>query len=178
MRQIFGLMLLFSLGGVAMASASESAAGNPAAAPAQQAPAVAAAEPATEVEAVLEEVDLALEMAQEGEYGRVKRRDMEKLESAHAIVTRNLEGIERLDQLAASARADVDGARAEIAEVLQLNDPNRKICRRVAATGTRLGQMECLTLAQRQLRAKMARRNTTDLQRGFCVPGEGSRCSL
>lgn len=178
MRLTLCLILTLSLGaGTATASASEDATGSTAAGSAQQASPVAAAEPASEVEAVIEEVDLALEMAQDGEYGRVKRRDMQKIESAHAVVTRNLEGVQRLDQLAAAARAEVDAARSDIAEVLQLNDPDRKICRRVAATGTRLGQMECMTLAQRQLRAKMARNNTADLQRGFCVPGEGNACA-
>ncbi len=52
----------------------------------------------------------------------------------------------------------------------------RIVCKRVVKTGTRLIEDECLTIAQREARAKMSRERTELIQRGGCS-NEASICS-
>jgi hypothetical protein len=37
--------------------------------------------------------------------------------------------------------------------------------------------VECLTVAERESRARAASRMAGEAQRGFCIPGEASACS-
>ena len=43
-------------------------------------------------------------------------------------------------------------------------------------TGSRLPRTECMSVAEREARAKAARENTDKFIRNVCTPGEGSSC--
>jgi hypothetical protein len=119
----------------------------------------------------LDDVDFALEMARRGDYGRLSRSDLAAVETAHRTVHSILGGVDSLDQLAPEQLAVVNAAITDINELLQVDDKNRRICKRISVTGSRLGAMECLTVTERELRAKSYRNIAGELQRGFCMPG-------
>jgi hypothetical protein len=137
-------------------------------------PEPAPAEPQTRSELILEETALSMEMARDGQFGRIKSRDMEKLEAAHARMIELLSDVDEPTELPSAQRQSLALAQSEITAILNPDDENRKICKRVASTGTRLGALECLTLAERRQRARASRNMANDSQRGFCVPGSGN----
>jgi len=137
-------------------------------------PEPAPAEPQTRSELILEETALSMEMARDGQFGRIKSRDMEKLEAAHARIVELLSDVDEPTELPSAQRQSLALAQSEITAILNPDDENRKICKRVASTGTRLGALECLTLAERRQRARASRNMANDSQRGFCVPGSGN----
>lgn len=155
-----------------------SVAGSLAASESPAAPAVEATA-LSEAETVVAEVELAVQMAQDGQYGRIKPRDMATLERAQDQVIELLSQVDTLAELGPEQRSLVADARTQIGSILNVEDKDRRVCKRVSATGTRLGAMECLTVAERELRARASREMAGSLQRGFCIPGqEGvSACS-
>lgn len=166
------LALLFAF--QTLASASEPVA--PAAAPSSEASTPAAAP--TEAQAIIEETELSMAMARDGQFGRIRGREMKRLESAYSHIVETLGGVDTLAQLNPQQAQSLELARSQFDEILKPEDENRKICKRVANTGTRLGALECLTLAERRARARASRSMVNDAQRGFCVPGEGTPCVM
>jgi hypothetical protein len=141
---------------------------------AEPAPASTPAEPQSRAKLILEETALSMEMARDGQFGRIKSRDMEKLESAYGRMVELLSNVDEPSELPSSQRQTLALAQSEITEILNPDDENRRICKRVASTGTRLGALECLTVAERRQRARASRNMANDSQRGFCVPGSGN----
>jgi hypothetical protein len=126
---------------------------------------------------ILEEADVSLELARRGEYGPIKRRDLRDLEAAHATMHRLLEGHDAPEDLENEDRIALFNAQHKITAIVGSDDKNRKICKRVAVTGSRVAAVECLTVAERESRARASRTMVGDAQRGFCNPGEASRCA-
>ena len=126
---------------------------------------------------ILGEADLSLELARRGEYGPIKRRDLRDLEAAHATMHRLLEGHDAPEDLENEDRIALFNAQHKITAIVGSDDKNRKICKRVAVTGSRVAAVECLTVAERESRARASRTMVGDAQRGFCNPGEASRCA-
>lgn len=148
----------------------------PAVAPSAEASATAAAP--TEAKAIIEETELSMAMARDGQFGRIKGREMKRLESAFSHIMETLGQVDTLAELNTQQAQSLALARSQFSEILKPEDENRKICKRVASTGTRLGALECLTLAERRARARASRNLVSDAQRGFCVPGEGTPCVM
>lgn len=157
----------------AMAMAQSSSAQHPAVQDEGHSSAVA--EP-TEVAKLLEDVELSMAMARDGQYGRLRGRDLERLESAYAHIVATLSEVESLSQLNPQKRQSLALAQSQFDGILKPEDSDRKICKRIASTGTRLGALECLTLAERRARAEASREMVKETQRGFCIPGEGNAC--
>lgn len=132
----------------------------------------------TESAAYIEDSELSVEMARDGQFGRIKSRDMEKIESAHARIVELLTPVNSPSELPPQLRQSLALAQSQIDAILKPEDDDRKICKRVPSTGTRLGALECLTLAERRDRARASRNMVNDAQRGFCVPGEGTPCTF
>lgn len=130
----------------------------------------------TRSEAILEQADIAIELAREGQYGRINRRDMQALEEAHATVKRLLDGRDAPEELANEDRVALFNAQHTITSIVGNDDKNRKICKRVAVTGSRVAATECLTVAEREARARASRNMAGEALRGYCMPGEASRC--
>jgi hypothetical protein len=125
---------------------------------------------------ILEEADLSLRLARRGEYGPIKRSDLADLEQAHADLHRLLEGHEAPEELDNDDRIALFNAQHRITAIVGSDDKNRKICKRIAVTGSRVAAVECLTVAEREARARAASRMAGEAQRGFCIPGEASAC--
>jgi hypothetical protein len=135
---------------------------------------VAADAPKSRSAVILEEADIALDLAQEGQYGRISRRDMLELNEAHAAVHRLLEGHEAPEELDSDDRIALFNAQQKITAIVGNDDKNRKICKRVAVTGSRVAAVECMTVAQREARARASRSMAGEALRGFCIPGQGA----
>ncbi len=132
----------------------------------------------SEAQQIIAETELSLSMARDGQYGRISKKDLERLEAAQARVAALLVSVASPTELVASDKQALDQAQAEINSILRHDDDNRRVCKRVAATGTRLGAMECMTVAERRQRARSNRDAVQDMQRGVvCLSGEGKWCS-
>lgn len=151
---------------------------------ADQAPPVAA-EAATAVPApgpsiadnLLAEIDASVELAREGGYGRLKRGDTAKLEKARDVINELLEGHADPAQLPAEERLEVHNAQQLIAGILGKDNKDRVVCKRAASLGSRVAGTECMTVGQREARARASRENTSFAQRENCIPGETSSCN-
>ena len=115
-------------------------------------------------------------MARDGQYGPIRGREMERLETAYAYIVETLSHVKELSELSPQKQQSLTLAQSQFDGILKPEDSHRKICKRVASTGTRLGALECLTLAERRARAEASREMVQQAQRGFCIPGEGNAC--
>jgi hypothetical protein len=121
-------------------------------------------------------VNDAVELAKAGEYGKIKRRDLERLEESASQINTLLHGQQSALDLPLDERIELYNAQEAITSILRNDQKNRMVCRRVANTGTRIPTTECLTVAQREARAKGARASADKLPRPTCIPGQGAGC--
>jgi hypothetical protein len=115
-------------------------------------------------------------LARDGQLGNIRSRDMQKLENAFAYIVDMLGQVDSLSQLSSQQRQSLELAQSQFDGIVRAEDEDRRICKRVASTGTRLGALECLTVAQRRARARASKSMVESAQRGFCVPGGGNTC--
>ena len=133
------------------------------------------AERITDVNAYLAEVGDSLRMARDGSYGKIKRSEMSRLETAQNRIKGLLEGRSSGQELSPDDRVALYQAQEMISSILG-KDKNRVVCKRTTKLGSRLPINECLTVGQREQLAKDARENTDRTQRNVCYAGEGQSC--
>lgn len=124
---------------------------------------------------VLEVKDV-VELAIQGEYGRVRRGDKERLEASRDLIARLLDGKTSARELPLQSRIELYNAQEVITSIVRSDDKSRVVCRRVANTGTRIPTTECLTIAERERRARGARENADKMPRPTCIPNQGAGC--
>jgi hypothetical protein len=122
-------------------------------------------------ESVAKQASITLELARKGGYGPMSERQLNMIQESYA----------RLEALAAQNKtmADLDSeelerlraARERIERLTKSADANRIVCKRAVKTGTRLIKAECLTVAERERRARGARERTERLQNQTCPNG-------
>jgi hypothetical protein len=122
------------------------------------------------------EVNDTLTMAKAGTYGAIAAKDVDRLDAAVATINRLLQGQQRATDLGPDQRIELYNAQEEMVAILRNDEKNRVVCERVTITGSRVGKRECMTVAQREERARAARESTDRQQRVDCVPGETSIC--
>lgn len=132
----------------------------------------------SQAQTLIDEADLSVSMARDGQYGRIKKDLMQQLEAANARIAELLGSVDSSSELGAGEQQQLARAQAEISRILRPEEGDRRVCQRIAATGTRLGAMECMTVAERRQRARATRDMVVDMQRGSCIPGETSRCGF
>jgi hypothetical protein len=132
----------------------------------------------TDAAAFVEEVNETLANARQGLYGSIKADDVDRLDQAQDTITNLLDGEESAAKLAPEERIELFNAQEVITSILRNDEKNRKVCLNIKTTGSRITKRECLTVAQREARAKAARDAAESAQRLDCVPGEGNRCGL
>jgi hypothetical protein len=108
-------------------------------------------------EKLLQEIDQILTLARDGDYGRIKAGDMGRLDELRAMVAGLLADQPNPRALKADDRLAIFNAQEEITAIVRNDDKNRKVCKRVTGTGSRLAKAECLTVAEREARAKGVR---------------------
>jgi hypothetical protein len=124
-----------------------------------------------DADAYVEEVQRSMSMARRGDYGRIERDDLKRAEKAQQEIEILLAGRAKASELDTDDRVRLLNAQELITSVLRSDDKNRKICKRMPNTGSRLGKTECMTVAQREKRALQASRDMREIQRLNCRPG-------
>ena len=136
----------------------------------------AAAEKITDAEAFVDEIDQTLSLARDGTYGRLKRGAMSQAETARNKIAALLEGHENAMELPAEERIELYNAQEVIVAMVRADDKGRMICKKEIRLGSRFPTTECLTVAQREEKARSARAGVNDSVRTVCIPGEGNPC--
>lgn len=131
----------------------------------------------TDAEAFLDEIDETLAMAREGTYGPLKKGSMVQAESARDKIARLLEGHENAMELQPDERIELYNAQETIVAMVRNEDKDRMVCKKEIRLGSRMPTTECLTVAQREEKARGARAGANDSLRNVCVPGEGQPCA-
>ena len=137
----------------------------------------AGAERIHDAPAFILEVENAVELARDGEYGRLKRGGLLRVERARDVIVRLLEGRSSATELEPDDRIALFNAQEVITAELNNDDKSRKVCKREPVIGTRLPKTECLTVAEREARANTASEGTEELFRSVCHAGPGNACS-
>lgn len=163
-----GMALIVMVGDAAAVASSEASL--------RQARADANAMQVTDTSVLLEEIDQALDLARSGQYGNLKKPQLIRLDRARATIGKVLKGHSSGSELDADSRIALYNAQEEIRGIIRNDDKQRKVCRRVNETGSRMSTVECLTVAEREARARSARESAVRVQRNICHPGEASRC--
>jgi hypothetical protein len=124
---------------------------------------------------VLSNTRMAIDLAHAGQYGRLSTRDIRIVNAALTRIEDVTAGKLEFAELSRDEQEALDEARERIDQILRIKNKNRIVCTKTATTGTRLAKTSCLTVGQREERARNARTRTHTLQHQFCVPGnEGS----
>ena len=122
------------------------------------------------------EVDRAIALAKAGGYGRLERGSEARLADARKVIGDLLKDVRDPRDLPPDQRIALFNAHETIESVIKKQDKSRVVCTRERKTGSRVGVTECLTVAEREERARISQLGTRDQQRMTCSPGETSTC--
>jgi hypothetical protein len=136
------------------------------------------AERIADTDAFLDEIDDAVAMARAGEYGRLKKGTVVRIEMARDKINDLLEGHDSALDLEPEDRIELYNAQETITAAIRNDDKNRTVCKRELTTGSRLPTTECMTVAEREARRKNAQENTDKFIRNLCNVGEGNDCAF
>ena len=131
----------------------------------------------TESQAYLAKIDDTLALAANGEYGTLKRGSTAKLQAERDRIAGVLATRTSITDLPVDDRLAIQNAEDAITAILRNKDKERMVCTREAQTGTRFTTSECMTVSQREARAKAAAEGVGDIQRETCVPNEFTSCA-
>ena len=131
----------------------------------------------TDAEAFIDEIDETLDMARAGTYGRLKKGSMVQAEMSRDKIADLLEGHENAMELQPDERIELYNAQERITAMVRNDDKGRMICKKEIRLGSRFPSTECLTVAQREEKARAGRAGANDTLRSVCIPGEGNACS-
>jgi hypothetical protein len=131
-----------------------------------------------DADAFIDEIDAALEMARAGEYGRLKKGTIVRIEMARDRIEELLEGHDSALELKPEERIELYNAQEMITAAIRSDDKNREVCKREMVTGSRLPKTECMTVAEREARRKLAQQQTEKFIQNVCITGEGNDCAF
>jgi hypothetical protein len=123
------------------------------------------------------EIDRAIAMAKEGQYGKLARGSEARLTEARQVIGNLLQNVSDPRELKPDQRIALFNAHEEINAIINKQDKSRVVCTRERKTGSRLSTTECLTVGEREERARVAQAGTNAFQRAVCTPGEGNSCT-
>jgi hypothetical protein len=123
------------------------------------------------------EIDRAIAMAKEGQYGKLQRGSEARLTNARQVIGDLLQNVSNPRELQPEQRIALFNAHQEINSIINKQDKARVVCTRERKTGSRLATTECLTVGEREERARVAQAGTAAFQRAVCTPGEGNSCA-
>jgi hypothetical protein len=110
----------------------------------------------------------AVELARKGDYGRLSAVQMNMILEARNRIQLLANENASIEDFDSNEQRIFDHARERINRLTRSTDKERLVCKRVMKTGTRFVESECLTVAQREARAKSARERTEQIQRPIC----------
>jgi hypothetical protein len=118
-----------------------------------------------DIPAYLDKLNHTVQMAKSGDYGKIKKKDMERVEIAQSRIQSILQGRTDDSGLTDEDRLELLNQQETISAVIRDNDDSRIVCTRAPGTGSRLTEKECLTVGQRKARAEHAREATDEIRR-------------
>lgn len=130
----------------------------------------------SEVSQYLANLDHTLGMARRGEYGRLNDGSGKRLQAVREHIGGLLNGHASVKELQPGERLALANAEEELDLIINKKNKDRMVCRSIASTGTRFSTNECLTVGDRENRAKSAAEAVEKFQRPECTLGEGSAC--
>jgi hypothetical protein len=110
----------------------------------------------------------AVELARKGEYGRLSSVQINMLVEARNRLTQLAKENASVDDFDSGEQRILDHALERINRLTRSTNKERLVCKKVVKTGTRFVTNECLTVAQREERAKSSRDRTEQIQRAIC----------
>ena len=128
--------------------------------------------------AFLDEIDDAVDAARAGDYGRLKKGTIVRIEMARDRIGELLEGHASALELEPEERIELYNAQEMITAAIRADDKNREVCKREMVTGSRLPKTECMTVAEREARRKLAQQQTEKFIHNLCIVGEGNDCAF
>ena len=111
---------------------------------------------------------LTLELARKGGYGRLTVGQVNMILAAHNRIVKLAERHKSLNELDKLELSTLQNSRARLDRLTKSGDKDRLVCRKVVKTGTRLIKSECLSVAQREERARAAQLAAEQIQRVVC----------
>lgn len=117
-----------------------------------------------DIPAYLDRLNDTVKMAKKGEYGRLSRRDKDRIEAAQSQIVAILRDRTDDSGLTDEQRLEIFNSQELIAGIVREDEDNRIVCTHEQATGTRLTTQECLTVGQRKVRAAHAREAVQNAQ--------------
>ena len=125
-----------------------------------------------DAKAYLRDMRTAVELAKKGEYGKIKQKERAVLDDSYARLKQLLDGHDSPLELPLAERIEVFNAQERIVAIVERHPKDTMICRKKQSTGTRIPATECLTIAQREARARSAREAMDRLAKpNPCVSG-------
>ncbi|MFA6986434.1 MAG: hypothetical protein WC213_09530 [Arenimonas sp.] len=119
----------------------------------------------------LARINNTLEMASRGEYGQLRRGSDVRLRAARDRIAKVLEGHATTAELEGDERVVLINAEEVIKSVIRNDDKSRIVCAYIPGTGSRLAKKECMSIAEREARAKEARRVASEHMRAVFEKG-------
>ena len=119
----------------------------------------------------LEEVDQTLLNARDGHYGSITRQNFDKLILSRNTMVRLLKGQKQATDLDPEQRIEVYNAQETMQAVIRNRPDDRVVCEHIVVHGSRFTKYECLSVYEREWRAKIERENTERFQRLLCADG-------
>ena len=125
----------------------------------------------------LDELDVAIDLAKKGTYGKLPKGAHNKLDASRSLIGDLLAGDRDPRTLERDQRLAVYNAHETIRSIINKDDKSRVVCKREQHLGSRVATTECLTIGEREQMARYSSRQAADVQRTTCSPGETSSCS-
>lgn len=123
-----------------------------------------------------EKASIAVALAQKGEYGRLSKVQYFMIKEAHSRIEQLAQANASFEDFDSDEKRIFDHASERINRLTRRTDENRMVCKRVVKTGTRLAESECLTVAQREARAKGSRERVEKFLTGVCAGQDVGVC--
>lgn len=131
----------------------------------------------TEAQVYLAKIDHTLELAANGEYGTLKRGSAKKLQVERDRIASVLALRATVAELSPDEALTIQNAADGITAILRSKEKDRMVCTREVKTGSRFVTTECMTVAQREVRANSSSEVVGKIQREVCIPGGGNPCA-
>jgi hypothetical protein len=112
----------------------------------------------------MERINNTVTLATKGEYGPLRRGAGARLRYSRDRIMELLEGHATTTELDGKERVALVNAEEAIKSVIRNDNRDRMVCVLAPGTGSRIATRECMTVGQREDRAKAARRVTADNQ--------------
>jgi hypothetical protein len=159
------------------APAADSSATAPAATTAAAKADAQAEEISSDTDKYLAELDDAIKLAKQGQYGKLPRGSSDRLDALRGTIGELLAGGQDPRALAPDQRLALFNAHQEIESIIKKNDKSRMVCTRETEVGSRVAKTSCMSIGEREERAREAARGTHSMQTNVCTPGPGMACT-